>query len=833
MFGAQARIRDLVAMTRWGSGCTSVQAAVLLVVILVPVSITGRPQALLSLRDAGPAHQIEDATPAAAPPGPQFRGSSTGPCYSPRRGCAGSGVTNNNREQERARPCARTTSLSGSLPRGPIESPKENRMSHDFDEQAYRAEMAEADNRLNDEMFGSCYNPTPQPRSAVVPQVQTGAIIASPPPPTNTDEIATGPVMGQVITLPPPPPALNVSTAEQAAPSLVPPTSGPTVPICIAPQEEPQLSLTVLQDAGSSRIAARVDGTMAEQMGRIVETFTTEHALTLASTPDLGFIPGTFRNRVADVAHLLKLTAVMWTQVDGTQVDHEQITRRFAGYAHVAWYGATAEDPMPRWRVLMPLREPVSPGEYDKLIQGVSGVLRPCTVREMCQPVRLPVFGPTSCVVANSALPAYDAKADLAPQADLDTKTFESFDVHRFGDISDAAFDRMTRRALGDEIPLSVPWKGLENALPGGGLWPGMTVEVGGTGVGKTQWALQACDHAAAHGFPVIYMGLELDNTDVVARIAGIWADIFWSRLSIGADLGEVHKARATIVPRHAHTPLHIMEASPYELTPANLSRLCKAMHREYRWLLQDDDGEPTRPMMMVLDFLQIVGPTGDAPNEPLRERIQKNAYAARTIARDLDAVVMLVSSSAREHYETLRGGRFVPEVKVDPKTGKKTTTNNLVEQSPEMLVGTGKESGEIEYSSDHLHVFLIEPSRSPIKPTQKGRVVVSMAVAKIRAGRSGYVTFEWDGNQYYDYPVSKLPPGATYFDGQGQVCVVPAKPASPGPSTASQGAAKGSPKAVGSPDATSTSSKPAKPKADAPTVPETDDYDPDKDPLL
>ena len=94
-------------------------------------------------------------------------------------------------------------------------------------------------------------------------------------------------------------------------------------------------------------------------------------------------------------------------------------------------------------------------------------------------------------------------------------------------------------------------------------------------------------------------------------------------------------------------------------------------------------------------------------------------SYVARTIARDLGAAVLVLSSTARANYAELVN---------DPA------------KDPGDLVGLGKESGEIEYAADGVAVL----ARQGDKPG--GRVLV---VSKNRHGPLGRVDLRWSGTAF------------------------------------------------------------------------------------
>jgi len=123
---------------------------------------------------------------------------------------------------------------------------------------------------------------------------------------------------------------------------------------------------------------------------------------------------------------------------------------------------------------------------------------------------------------------------------DLDAPGLEDL---RLGAFVDEAVERMTARADGRERPVPLPWSNVASAL-GGGLWPGLSVLVGNTRAGKTQFALQAALHAAEQGVPTVYIGLELGRVDLVARLVGLRSQRRWSSLYLGELLDGENRTR-------------------------------------------------------------------------------------------------------------------------------------------------------------------------------------------------------------------------------------------------------------------------------------------------
>ena len=225
-------------------------------------------------------------------------------------------------------------------------------------------------------------------------------------------------------------------------------------------------------------------------------------------------------------------------------------------------------------------------------------------------------------------------------------------------------------------------------------------VLVGGTGAGKTQWAVQLAVEAALTGARVLYLALELSRQDLAARVLGALGGVPWSGILRGR-LDESAAQRVSDAVRRARTlPLHTECGVPFGYGADTLAARA--------WSL--------RPALVVLDYLQLC--SGRAGEDP-RTTVGRVSYVARTIARDLGAAVLVLSSTARTNYAELVN---------DPT------------KDPSALVGLGKESGEIEYAADGVLVL----ARHADQP--KARVFV---VAKNRHGPLGRVELEWSGTAF------------------------------------------------------------------------------------
>jgi uncharacterized membrane protein YgcG len=323
-----------------------------------------------------------------------------------------------------------------------------------------------------------------------------------------------------------------------------------------------------------------------------------------------------------------------------------------------------------------------------------------------------------------------DAQSDLDAAREPDRRG-----PARVCDFTAEVIAEVSKRASGERRMVPVPWPDLE-ALYDGGLRPGVHVLTGGTGTGKTGWALAVALEAAQNGCPVLYAGLELDRVSVVARLVAQlrgyderqkgWAAMDWPR-GDGAEAARNQLAAGAA--GLAGLPLYVAEPPAMGWSVDDLERELKHVRgREAKALTEGF------PILVVVDFLQLVGPGigTDGRMHPddreIRGRIRRAAYTVRQLTRQHDVCALLVSAIARAVYE---------EVLLDPEQAP---------PAPDALVGMGKESGEIEYAA-HTVTCLART---------RGTADVWAVVAKNRTGRTGYVALDFHGPQGRHHEANK-----------------------------------------------------------------------------
>jgi replicative DNA helicase len=299
----------------------------------------------------------------------------------------------------------------------------------------------------------------------------------------------------------------------------------------------------------------------------------------------------------------------------------------------------------------------------------------------------------------------------------------------------DELLTRLELRAEGTDKPIKTPWTCLDDAV-GGGLWPGLHFVVGSTGAGKTQFAMQIAIEAAKAKvpIPVLYIALELGELDLFARAAGILRPEAgkWSEFFLGKDIDDKPvRVPNSVLDELKKLPFHWIVAPTSGWNHSGLSPNVEAMRKIY---------PEATTILVVIDFAQLL----DGDQRELREKIGKAAYAARGVARDQNATVLMLSSTSRENYQFTEAGQKGENVK---------SKKPVWEGPPAILVGLGKESGETEYASDSVMVLVKEPWPEGATEPPPGGTRFHLAIAKLRAGQPSWVNLRFNGSLFTSVP--------------------------------------------------------------------------------
>lgn len=314
-------------------------------------------------------------------------------------------------------------------------------------------------------------------------------------------------------------------------------------------------------------------------------------------------------------------------------------------------------------------------------------------------------------------------------------------DVGRLADLLAPALERAGRRQRGEELPVPSQWKHLNDTL-GGGLWPGNHFLVAGTGVGKSQMTFQLALNAAKQGVPTGLIALELDEMSLAIRIASEESGVTWSKVYNGQASDQEMARVAAVVPMLTKLPIRTDFGQAMGWGYDRLELMAKALRQEQK----------TGPILIVLDFIQLIAmPVGARPVD-LRERIGLAGYSARNVSKTYDASVVIISSTARQNYGALNSKLSKAGLGVE-KTHNGGTRRCV--RYPDNLIGLGKESGELEFSADSLTV-LMRPQLTAGQHdsvigelTARGAKIVVCATPKVRAGIPSWFAMSFERGRF------------------------------------------------------------------------------------
>ena len=287
-------------------------------------------------------------------------------------------------------------------------------------------------------------------------------------------------------------------------------------------------------------------------------------------------------------------------------------------------------------------------------------------------------------------------------------------------------------------IPVSHP--GLQKVL-GGGFRPGQLVVAGGPpGCGKTTFALQLADEAAAAGIPALFLSLEMTRSQLMqaslSRLSGVDGRALAAGIKPGS--GEAKRLAAAVETyRTLAQRLYLLEGDQLVHTPGRLQALVGQIRHQ-------QELPPDAPLLVVVDYLQLLylGVAGEeAIPEPVR--VARLATALKVLARTTGATVLALSDVTKAVMEQAEaGGRLGTAVFKDSGRVLHACDTALAVQSGIVAAQKGKpaqnllevalgETGLPEARRQHLEAALVEMPHA-------GDTYSRLTVLKNRGGQSG-----------------------------------------------------------------------------------------------
>lgn len=275
-----------------------------------------------------------------------------------------------------------------------------------------------------------------------------------------------------------------------------------------------------------------------------------------------------------------------------------------------------------------------------------------------------------------------------------------------------------------------------------------LAVLVGGTGRGKSGFALQIAEEAARAGRPTLYLSAEMGTDELVARLLALRAEGETPTENDGREVADstpngvpyasILRGRAALVDLDAAC-LRMMGDCPglYLWAPSSRQRTAEHLETMVWRIVHAHAG---RAPLVVIDYLQRM-----AEGEDLRRAVRDISAKLRDISRPdglgrgwPGAAVLALSSTSRSNYQAFDTVENLRKVYGGTPLGSGAGAKAYD------LEGMGKESGELE--TDASLLLLLTTDRDAAAPGPAARSdsprQALVAVVKNRHGSRGLVDF-------------------------------------------------------------------------------------------
>ena len=271
--------------------------------------------------------------------------------------------------------------------------------------------------------------------------------------------------------------------------------------------------------------------------------------------------------------------------------------------------------------------------------------------------------------------------------------------------------------------PISTGIKDIDRALYGGFLRRTLVTLAAAPGAGKTALAQWIFENMAAAGHDVLYINLEMDRAQLLARSISrlawkrsggkgtslsaleILRGYEWKDIPARAEkiLGAAKEYRERIAPRFRYNP-DSLQGIVNEMRGNDIRRIIKAMKDEVDRVKGEGRPEP----IFCIDYLQII----EAPGNTTAEQIQAIIKALKDFAIENNTVVFLISAQNRAANKA-----GISEM----ESGRDTSA---IEYSGDLMLGlvyTAIENGETwtYYERDEEGQILKDRNGTPKKVTK------------------------------------------------------------------------------------------------------------------
>jgi replicative DNA helicase len=256
-------------------------------------------------------------------------------------------------------------------------------------------------------------------------------------------------------------------------------------------------------------------------------------------------------------------------------------------------------------------------------------------------------------------------------------------------DLEAEARDRHLAKTEGKPFGAVTPWPTVTDHW-GGSIPQGLHIILGGSGVGKTAFALQL---AAGCKCPCLYVTCEMTPAELLRRTAARVTKTYLGKFKDGSLDPGIVRAKAEIAAEQC-PDLSIMDATQVYASPAHLLDVAQAIKKNHEHFL------------IVVDSLHSWA--GGDPNAPGEyEQVSAATRQLQNLAAKLECPVIAISERNRASF------------------GKGASADKI---------GSGAGSRKLEYGSESV----LSLERSEDAGNGTGDVIIEATFAKNRNGKQG-----------------------------------------------------------------------------------------------
>lgn len=219
--------------------------------------------------------------------------------------------------------------------------------------------------------------------------------------------------------------------------------------------------------------------------------------------------------------------------------------------------------------------------------------------------------------------------------------------------------------ARGEKGAVKTGFKGLDDILAGG-LYSGLYVIGGGTSIGKTAFMLQIADNIARSGRDILYFSLEMEHDELISRtLSRLTYEKFGRNAAVTATEAYLWRGKggkditttlSTVFDTYVENiaPHHYVFQGDSKTNIEVIKDIVNT-HKE----AAEISAQPMDTPVIFIDYMQIIGitPYTDIngvlryPNQTDKQKIDTIMQDLKTMSRDLDTPVVVVSSYNRGGY--------------------------------------------------------------------------------------------------------------------------------------------------------------------------------------